>query len=94
MRFCSISKHGQDIKEFEGVHSDTLQRYYNVDGEVITRSQMQSGAGHPTDENSSDSDSESVHDTEGPEYEEDLELPPGIDAVAFRALHDRIEQSV
>ena len=39
--------------ECDGVHLDTINRYYGVHGKPLTRQGHQSGAGHPTDEEAS-----------------------------------------
>jgi hypothetical protein len=46
----------------EGVHPDTIDRYYGTRGPVKVRQSGQVGAGHPTDEDSNDSNSDRDED--------------------------------
>ncbi|KAH7903008.1 hypothetical protein BJ138DRAFT_1021260, partial [Hygrophoropsis aurantiaca] len=54
---CSLTVNGVYVEECEGVHPDTLNRYYGVDldGDEIIH-QHRTGAGHPPDEDETDSD--------------------------------------
>ncbi|KAG2338330.1 hypothetical protein BDR05DRAFT_978182 [Suillus weaverae] len=45
----------------EGVHPDMINEYYGVHGHTTTQQHHQTGAGHPTDEEDSDSDSNDKH---------------------------------
>ncbi|KAJ7616812.1 hypothetical protein DFH06DRAFT_1012770, partial [Mycena polygramma] len=57
MRFLGQLNEGVYADPMEGVHLDTINRYYGVDGDVQPRRRGQTGAGHPEDEDE-ESDSE------------------------------------
>ncbi|KLO16315.1 hypothetical protein SCHPADRAFT_914084 [Schizopora paradoxa] len=51
MRFIAESKQIQiDDEPHEGVHPETLEKYYGVEGDPLVRRAGQTGAGHPEDE--------------------------------------------
>ena len=100
MCFSSISKYGQDVWEFEGVHPETLQRYYGVEGEEIICLQRQTGARHPVGlgldfAGDTSEEEEEVYDDEQEEHDIDnIELPLGIEQDQFRLLRENIAKNL
>ncbi|KIJ33433.1 hypothetical protein M422DRAFT_264537 [Sphaerobolus stellatus SS14] len=97
IRFYSISKYGKDIREFDGVHPETFNRYLGVEGDVILRLPGQTGAGHSEDESEWDNEEDNSHDISLEEKEdcdldefEGSELFERIQQEQFRILRDRI----
>ncbi|KAH7906323.1 hypothetical protein BJ138DRAFT_1016435, partial [Hygrophoropsis aurantiaca] len=72
-------------EDCEGIHPDTINRYYGAHGEEIIRRRDQTGAGHPGDETDNESDSDSGGEEISAQVEQDQRS---------HVLHDAVEVPV
>ncbi|KAJ7588142.1 hypothetical protein C8J56DRAFT_785769 [Mycena floridula] len=88
MRLLGQITQGTYIEEFPGVEPSVLEHYYGVEGPQIQRRPGQTGAGHPTDE---ESDSGSDSEMEVDISEHSGNLPNRINEdIAEQFLHDAV----
>ncbi|KAF8509535.1 hypothetical protein JB92DRAFT_2729807 [Gautieria morchelliformis] len=88
LRFIGETTSGTPVDDLTGVHRETLERYYGVDTESGAHAHGLSGAGHPSDEDSTDalSDASATRDLRTMPDESDAES----DAEEFTTLQRQI----
>jgi hypothetical protein len=98
MRFETT--HGKIVSEYNEVHPNILQLYYAANGPIVQHRSHQTGAGHPSDEEESESESE-VHsatdeptDAESCEADDESEDEVGTGSEANHPLREEIAQNV
>ncbi|KAF8512631.1 hypothetical protein JB92DRAFT_2830676 [Gautieria morchelliformis] len=86
------------VSEHNEVHPDILRRYYAADGPIVQRRSHQTGAGHPSDEEESESESEVHSATDEPtdaeicEANDEREDEAGTGNETYHPLHEEIAQ--
>ena len=82
MRFLGMTENGIYIDDCDGLLVEDIEELYGVEGDELHRRPSQTGAGHASDENTSDSGSEPDDDDW-----EDIPNEDAIPAVQVQATH-------
>ena len=88
LHFISEAQHGLAVDPFPEVHPDMLQRYHGVIGKQIQYRPNQTGAGHPSDEET-DSDTDSTAELDIIDGSDDSGSPQAIASHVHANIHHK-----